>query len=69
MKINDMQIGENRSNYFIWYYDNSRAMWCPYVSEKGFQYFTDDYLQYHISNARKLSNDVKVFRQTTERVE
>lgn len=69
MKINDLNINESRSNYFIWYYDSSRAMWCPYISEKGYQYFTDEYLEYHVKNARKKYDDVKVFRQTTMRVE
>lgn len=69
MKLQDMKASDSNTTYFIHYYDEDKKMWCPYINDKGYSYFPEEYLIYNLTEVKKVSNNYKVFRQTTTRVQ
>lgn len=61
--------GQSIRKYFIVYYDKANDNWQTYINNKGYTYFTEEYLIYHLTEVKKLSDEYRVYRQTTTRVE
>lgn len=69
VKINEMVKGQSIQKYFIVYYDNANNEWQMYNNKQGYSYFTDEYLIYHLTEVKKLSDTYRVYKQVTTRVE
>lgn len=69
MKLSEMKKNDKNTFYFIHYYDEDTKMWCPYVTDRGYSYFSDEYLIYHLTEVKKRYKQYKVYKQTTMRVE
>lgn len=69
MKLQEMKTSDSNTTYFIHYYDEDKKMWCPYINDKGYSFFSEEYLIYNLTEVKKVTQNYKVFRQTTTRVQ
>lgn len=69
MKLQELTIGESIIKYTIHYYDEKKEMWCPYINEKGYSFFSDEFLIYELTQAKKITSQLRVYRSTTTRTQ
>lgn len=68
MKLADLKVGEEKTVYFIHYYDEKTRMWCPFINSKGYSHFSEEYLLYDENEVKELSDKYFIYKQTTKRV-
>lgn len=69
MKLLEMNKGDSNTVYFINYWNDNMKEYVPFINDRGYNVFGEKYLIQNLTEVKKITNNYRVYRQTTVRVE